>query len=279
MKHQSFTPIPCIIGWNHSACRHPLGYPTSCTSCNFILLWWGVFHQKSPSHTLTFLASWGGIQILQLALGNESAGPEEHNSVVCSAIELLMMISQGVNVSDLGGGNWWNIKVSPMFLGSQARITVHADTPRGTLQVVHGVIRVCSNYVFHAKKQQLRLGVLAKTEVTWILKLALGKLNCWSSGTQKCSWFWNWSPRDDFRGGQIFNETSHPLPLTGSILYLRMISSGCSEAGRRHHAWRAGAAHLLLPPQAGLFPSYLHRRHPRRDTRGQYGDVPHSQTR
>ncbi len=46
MKHQSFTPVPGNTGWNHSACRHPLGYPASCTWCNFILLWWGVFYQK-----------------------------------------------------------------------------------------------------------------------------------------------------------------------------------------------------------------------------------------
>ena len=32
--------------------------------------------EKFPDYTLTFLASWGVTQIFQLALGNESPGPE-----------------------------------------------------------------------------------------------------------------------------------------------------------------------------------------------------------
>ncbi len=42
---------------------------------------------------------------------------------------------QGVKVSDLGGGDSWrNVKVSPLFQGSQAGIIVIADTPGGTQQ-------------------------------------------------------------------------------------------------------------------------------------------------
>ena len=48
--------------------------------------------KKFPDYTLTSLASWGGTQILQLALGNESPGPEEHKMPVGSAIEALVGI-------------------------------------------------------------------------------------------------------------------------------------------------------------------------------------------
>ncbi len=43
-------------------------------------------------YTLTLLASWGMTQILQLALGNESPGPEEYRMSVGSAIEALVHI-------------------------------------------------------------------------------------------------------------------------------------------------------------------------------------------
>ncbi len=33
-----FTPVPVITDWNHSGCRHPKGYSTSCTWCYFFLL-------------------------------------------------------------------------------------------------------------------------------------------------------------------------------------------------------------------------------------------------
>ncbi len=39
-------------------------------------------------------------KFFQLALGNESPGPVEHENVVHSAIDVLMMILQGVKVSD-----------------------------------------------------------------------------------------------------------------------------------------------------------------------------------
>ncbi len=45
-----------------------------------------------PDYTLTFLASWGVTQIVQLVLGNESPGPEEHRMSVGSAIEALVHI-------------------------------------------------------------------------------------------------------------------------------------------------------------------------------------------
>ncbi len=48
--------------------------------------------KKIPDYTLTFLASWGGTQILQLALGNESPGTEENKMEVGSAIEALVGI-------------------------------------------------------------------------------------------------------------------------------------------------------------------------------------------
>ncbi len=48
--------------------------------------------KKFPDYTLTFLASWGGTQILHLALGNESPGTEEHKMAVGSAIEALVGI-------------------------------------------------------------------------------------------------------------------------------------------------------------------------------------------
>ncbi len=41
---------------------------------------------------LTFLASWGVTQILQLALENESPGPGKHKMVVGSTIEALVRI-------------------------------------------------------------------------------------------------------------------------------------------------------------------------------------------
>ncbi len=46
--------------------------------------------KKCPDYTLTFLASWGVTQILQLAIGNESHGPAEHIMPVGSAIEALV---------------------------------------------------------------------------------------------------------------------------------------------------------------------------------------------
>ncbi len=52
--------------------------------------------KKFPDCTLTFLACWGVTQILQLALGNESPGPEEHRKAVSSAIEALVGILRGV---------------------------------------------------------------------------------------------------------------------------------------------------------------------------------------
>ncbi len=56
--------------------------------------------EKFPDYTLTFLASWGGSQILQLALGNESPGPEEHKMAVSSAIEALVGIWKGFKMTD-----------------------------------------------------------------------------------------------------------------------------------------------------------------------------------
>ena len=48
--------------------------------------------KKFPDYTLTFLASWGVTQILQLAIGNESPGIVEHKMLFHSAIEALVGI-------------------------------------------------------------------------------------------------------------------------------------------------------------------------------------------
>ncbi len=48
--------------------------------------------EKFPDYTLKFWASWGMIEILQLALGNKCPGPEEHKMAVGSAIEALVGI-------------------------------------------------------------------------------------------------------------------------------------------------------------------------------------------
>ncbi len=45
--------------------------------------------EKFPDCTLTFLASWGVTQYLQVALGNESPGLREHKMAVGSTIEAL----------------------------------------------------------------------------------------------------------------------------------------------------------------------------------------------
>ncbi len=48
--------------------------------------------KKFPKYTLTFLASWGVTQILQLALGHKSPCPVEHKIVFCSGIKGLVGI-------------------------------------------------------------------------------------------------------------------------------------------------------------------------------------------
>ncbi len=45
---------------------------------------------KCPDYTLTFLASWGVTQILQLALGNKFSASVQHKMAVGSAIEALV---------------------------------------------------------------------------------------------------------------------------------------------------------------------------------------------
>ena len=62
--------------------------------------------KKCPDYSLTFLASCGVTQILQLALGNESSGPDEHKKAVGSAIEALVMIREGFKMSDFGVSDW-----------------------------------------------------------------------------------------------------------------------------------------------------------------------------
>ncbi len=48
--------------------------------------------EQFPHDTLTFLVSWGVTQVFQLALRNESPGPEEHKMALGSAIEALVEI-------------------------------------------------------------------------------------------------------------------------------------------------------------------------------------------
>ncbi len=62
--------------------------------------------QKSPKNTysLAVLAESEVTKIFQLALGNKSPSPVEHQTVVHFGIEPLMMISEGFKISDFGGG-------------------------------------------------------------------------------------------------------------------------------------------------------------------------------
>ncbi len=56
--------------------------------------------EKFPDYTLKFLARRGVTQILHIALGNESPGPEEHKSAVGSAIKALDEFSEGSKIPD-----------------------------------------------------------------------------------------------------------------------------------------------------------------------------------
>ncbi len=63
-----------------------------------------------------------------------------------------MMISEGFKVSDFGGGPDHKSSVFPQFQVSEAGNFLHANMPKGTLQVAHGVIRFCSDFVFCPQK-------------------------------------------------------------------------------------------------------------------------------
>ncbi len=61
-----------------------------------------------------------------------------------------------------------------LFQASQAEITVHADTPWGTLQIAHAVISLCSDEVLLTKKfPDYTLTFMASWGVTQILQPAL----------------------------------------------------------------------------------------------------------
>ena len=67
----------------------PLGLPQKMHMVSIYSLLMKCFLQKN---FLTFLASWGVTQIVQLALGHESPGPVEHKMVVSCGIEALVGI-------------------------------------------------------------------------------------------------------------------------------------------------------------------------------------------
>lgn len=75
--------------------------------------WW--FDRGSKSYFTSYWAGSKATWSLQLTLWNDSLDPEGHKSMVDSAIELLLMILEEVNVSDLDKIFWQNIKVSPLF--------------------------------------------------------------------------------------------------------------------------------------------------------------------
>ncbi len=77
--------------------------------------------------------------------------------------------------NDLTGGKAWDLVWGQLIkcqsfvpLPEIAGITVHADTPRGALQVSHGVIWFHSETMFCPWKH------IPKSDVTWIFQLALG---------------------------------------------------------------------------------------------------------
>ncbi len=197
MKHQIFTPVPGIRGWNYFACKYAKGYSRcfgkkwsdlnstgtwkwiswssgtqKCGSfCNWaphddfrgvqsfrfwrvkVTKWQGV--TSYPGITGQNLFAHGVIcfcseccfvvffaplntkatRILQLALRSESPGPKQHKNAVGSAIELLMMISEG-----LKSFIFWGVQLTKQFHrcsrdwrpGSQ-----HMQTPLGVFYKLH----------------------------------------------------------------------------------------------------------------------------------------------
>ena len=90
-------------------------------------------------------------QILQLALSNESPGPEEHKTAIGSGIEPLLGFERGSKCQILGSLMNEISKFIPLFQGSQAGITAHTDNTRVTVQVEHCVISFCCNEIFSTK--------------------------------------------------------------------------------------------------------------------------------